>query len=170
MEKTVPLTCTCSLRCHRILLLEKTVPLICTCSLCCYRILLWHWTVPLTCNVHVQDVRLEECKSKSYPALLPSTSIVIVFHNEAWTTLLRNDKTITTLDLLFKEMKSVSNASHESIDRQQQNIKWKFFIWVSKYGTLFNRRLALRSLHSIINRSPHGLGTVSTALLTDHSL
>ncbi|XP_077303792.1 polypeptide N-acetylgalactosaminyltransferase 13 isoform X1 [Lithobates pipiens] len=40
-------------------------------------------------NRSLPDVRLEGCKTKVYPDELPNTSIVIVFHNEAWSTLLR---------------------------------------------------------------------------------
>ncbi|VEN43225.1 unnamed protein product [Callosobruchus maculatus] len=43
----------------------------------------------ISLNRSLQDVRLEGCKDKRYPPLLPTTSIVIVFHNEAWSTLLR---------------------------------------------------------------------------------
>jgi len=43
----------------------------------------------ISLNRSLQDVRLSQCKSKVYPSLLPTTSVVIVFHNEAWTTLLR---------------------------------------------------------------------------------
>uniref|UniRef100_A0A8C5HX73 Polypeptide N-acetylgalactosaminyltransferase n=1 Tax=Gouania willdenowi TaxID=441366 RepID=A0A8C5HX73_GOUWI len=40
-------------------------------------------------NRSLPDVRLDGCKTKVYNDDLPNTSIVIVFHNEAWSTLLR---------------------------------------------------------------------------------
>ncbi|XP_072556457.1 polypeptide N-acetylgalactosaminyltransferase 13-like isoform X2 [Paramormyrops kingsleyae] len=43
--------------------------------------------IPL--NRSLPDVRLDGCKTKVYPDDLPNTSVVIVFHNEAWSTLLR---------------------------------------------------------------------------------
>lgn len=35
------------------------------------------------------DSRPKECKILSYPERLPNTSVIIIFHDEAWTTLLR---------------------------------------------------------------------------------
>ncbi|XP_065340037.1 polypeptide N-acetylgalactosaminyltransferase 5 isoform X1 [Cloeon dipterum] len=43
----------------------------------------------ISLNRSLTDVRLSGCKDKDYPERLPTTSVVIVFHNEAWTTLLR---------------------------------------------------------------------------------
>lgn len=43
----------------------------------------------ISLNRSLADVRNPDCKLKHYPNKLPSTSIVIVFHNEAWSTLLR---------------------------------------------------------------------------------
>lgn len=37
----------------------------------------------------VPDTRPEQCKNLSYPEKLPNTSVIIIFHNEAWTTILR---------------------------------------------------------------------------------
>lgn len=35
------------------------------------------------------DYRFDECKKLSYPEKLPTVSVIIVIHNESWTTLLR---------------------------------------------------------------------------------
>lgn len=44
----------------------------------------------ISVNRSLRDVRIPGCQTKSYPVeVLPSTSIIIVFHNEAWSTLIR---------------------------------------------------------------------------------
>lgn len=35
------------------------------------------------------DARSDECRSLSYPSKLPTASVIIIFHNEGWSTLLR---------------------------------------------------------------------------------
>ncbi|KFD55938.1 hypothetical protein M513_03062 [Trichuris suis] len=43
--------------------------------------------IPL--NRSLPDVRRAACRSKTYSIELPTTSVIIVFHNEAWSTLMR---------------------------------------------------------------------------------
>ncbi|KAG8227665.1 hypothetical protein J437_LFUL006976, partial [Ladona fulva] len=43
----------------------------------------------ISLNRSLADIRLPGCKTKKYQPLLPTASIVVVFHNEAWSTLLR---------------------------------------------------------------------------------
>ncbi|KAF7989983.1 hypothetical protein HCN44_008657 [Aphidius gifuensis] len=64
-------------------------------------------------NRSLKDVRLEGCKSKKYPKYLPTTSIVIVFHNEAWSTLLRTVWSVINRSprALLKEVILVDDAS-----------------------------------------------------------
>lgn len=64
-------------------------------------------------NRSLKDVRLEGCKSKRYQKLLPDTSIVIVFHNEAWSTLLRTVWSVINRSpsALLKEIILVDDAS-----------------------------------------------------------
>ncbi|VDM62720.1 unnamed protein product [Angiostrongylus costaricensis] len=43
----------------------------------------------ISLNRTIPDIRMEECKHWNYPESLPSVSVIIVFHNEGWTPLLR---------------------------------------------------------------------------------
>jgi len=75
----------------------------------------------ISLNRSLTDVRLSACKSKSYPALLPTTSVVIVFHNEAWTTLLRTVHSIINRSprQLVEEIILVDDASeHDHLGKQ----------------------------------------------------
>jgi polypeptide N-acetylgalactosaminyltransferase len=67
----------------------------------------------ISLNRSLADVRLEGCKDKKYPKMLPTTSIVIVFHNEAWTTLLRTVWSVINRSPrpLLKEIILVDDAS-----------------------------------------------------------
>uniref|UniRef100_A0A4W5QZG7 Polypeptide N-acetylgalactosaminyltransferase n=1 Tax=Hucho hucho TaxID=62062 RepID=A0A4W5QZG7_9TELE len=64
-------------------------------------------------NRSLPDVRLDGCKTKVYVDDLPNTSIVIVFHNEAWSTLLRTVHSVINRSPrhLLQEILLVDDAS-----------------------------------------------------------
>ncbi|XP_038870089.1 polypeptide N-acetylgalactosaminyltransferase 13-like isoform X2 [Salvelinus namaycush] len=64
-------------------------------------------------NRSLPDVRLDGCKTKVYTDDLPNTSIVIVFHNEAWSTLLRTVHSVINRSPrhLLQEILLVDDAS-----------------------------------------------------------
>lgn len=65
----------------------------------------------------LKDIRLEGCKTKKYNKYLPDTSIVIVFHNEAWSTLLRTVWSVINRSprSLLKEIILVDDASERGM-------------------------------------------------------
>lgn len=78
----------------------------------------------ISLNRSLADVRNPDCKLKSFPPKLPTTSIVIVFHNEAWTTLLRTVWSVINRSPrpLLKEIILVDDASErEYLGRKLEN-------------------------------------------------
>uniref|UniRef100_A0A8C8ZT71 Glycosyltransferase 2-like domain-containing protein n=1 Tax=Prolemur simus TaxID=1328070 RepID=A0A8C8ZT71_PROSS len=68
-------------------------------------------------NRSLPGVRLEGCKTKVYPDNLPTTSVVIVFHNEAWSTLLRTVHSVINRSPghMIEEIVLVDDAKYLSI-------------------------------------------------------
>lgn len=63
---------------------------------------------------HIEDRRMYECKSKSFNyRRLPTTSVIIAFYNEAWSTLLRTIHSVleTSPAVLLKEIILVDDLS-----------------------------------------------------------
>ncbi|KAK2836410.1 hypothetical protein Q7C36_014279 [Tachysurus vachellii] len=71
---------------------------------------------------HIEDNRMHECKSKTYNIRhLPTTSVVIAFYNEAWSTLLRTIHSVleTTPAVLLKEIILVDDLSDRGYLKSQ---------------------------------------------------
>ncbi|XP_058609859.1 polypeptide N-acetylgalactosaminyltransferase 4 isoform X2 [Onychostoma macrolepis] len=71
---------------------------------------------------HIQDNRMHECKAKKYSIRhLPTTSVVIAFYNEAWSTLLRTIHSVleTTPAILLKEVILVDDFSDRGYLKSQ---------------------------------------------------
>lgn len=67
-------------------------------------------------NRSLPDFRHPKCLSISYPTLLPSTSVIMVVHNEAWSILMRAiwSVLIRTPDELLEELIIVDDLSDKS--------------------------------------------------------
>ena len=71
-------------------------------------------------NRSLQDVRKSTCKEISYARPLPMASVIIVFHNEAWSTLLRTVQSVLTRtkSTELREIILVDDASNRTFLRQ----------------------------------------------------
>lgn len=79
------------------------------------------------------DTRLEECKHWDYPQDLPTTSVIIVFHNEGWSVLLRTVHSVLnrTPKNLLKEILLVDDFS------DKENLKYDLDKYIEQFeGTV----------------------------------
>ncbi|XP_051991101.1 polypeptide N-acetylgalactosaminyltransferase 4-like [Xyrauchen texanus] len=71
---------------------------------------------------HIQDNRMHECKAKKYNInRLPTTSVIIAFYNEAWSTLLRTIHSVleTTPAVLLRDIILVDDFSDRGYLKSQ---------------------------------------------------
>lgn len=77
----------------------------------------------------VRDTRLDECKHWNYPKDLPKTSVIIVFHNEGWSVLMRTVQSVInrTPSYILHEILLVDDFS------DKENLGEKLDEYIEKY-------------------------------------
>ncbi|KAK6180861.1 hypothetical protein SNE40_008837 [Patella caerulea] len=95
----------------------------------------------------VPDTRMDECKYWHYPEKLPTASVILVFHNEGWSTLVRTVHSVinTTPSHLLHEVVMVDDFS------DKEHLKDK----LDQYMTRFNGKVK-------IYRNEERLGLIRT--------
>lgn len=78
----------------------------------------------------VRDTRLAECKHWDYPKNLPKTSVIIVFHNEGWSVLMRTVHSVIlrTPDYILHEILLVDDFS------DKENLKDKLEDYIDRFN------------------------------------
>lgn len=78
----------------------------------------------------IPDMRPNECKHWNYPTNLPKTSVIIVFHNEGWSVLMRTVHSVinNTPNELLEEILLVDDYS------DKENLKTKLEIYIEKWN------------------------------------
>ena len=94
----------------------------------------------ISVNRSLKDVRMEACRSKKYPEALPTTSIVIVFHNEAWSTLLRS-------------LHSIINRSPKGLGKRTSI---RYLIWTECKADFLILFTLTRTIHVLCYPKRHG--------------
>ncbi|XP_065342974.1 N-acetylgalactosaminyltransferase 7 isoform X1 [Cloeon dipterum] len=80
----------------------------------------------------IPDLRMDECKYWNYPEDLPRASVVLVFHNEGWSTLMRTVHSVInrTPPQFLEEVLLVDDFS----DKGFQNLKDKLETYIKKFN------------------------------------
>ena len=70
----------------------------------------------ISLNRSVPELREEECKWWDYPTDMPTASVILVFHNEGWSTLLRTVNSVINRCVICMEFSAAAFAllPHES--------------------------------------------------------
>ena len=86
----------------------------------------------MTLNRTVPDLREEECQFWDYPEKLPKASVILVFHNEGWSTLLRTVHSVLNRsppqflkEVLLVDDKSELEHLHEQLENEIEKPYYK---------------------------------------------
>ncbi|CAD6186671.1 unnamed protein product [Caenorhabditis auriculariae] len=104
----------------------------------------------ISLNRTIPDIRPKECKHWHYPEKLPKVSVVVVFHNEGWTPLLRTVHSV----LLRSPSHLIEQVVMVDDDSDKPHLKEK----LEKYITRFNGKV-------VLVRAPERLGLIRARTL-----